>query len=604
MGVESQENRGIPRNRKCGNCRYYEAAPLWRKGWCRNPKLYPPHANHLVDANTIDCEGGFRSRIYWEPIVSGQVTPPATPEVRPVAPAPANITPIAPVASSKVNPVVPVTPPSNFTGAPAAAQPINPSTEAYQQHLRPMEQPTLNVYKHPLADRNFARNSGGEGHRPLNPNPSPIISRASFPVSGQETAPAPSNNRPPLTPPSGGSETQDNNFPSYAPKSNRSYSSQEPVNRTYTSQEPVSRPYSSQEPFIRKNPAQDQVGRDNQPPQATQPFLTPPPQGYGSGQAYGDIPGYPDAEPYNQPGPVYSEQPPTRPYQTQSSYSQPSQYTQPQISKQPQYMPEQEMPPINDNDVPPGNYPPQPDNNYSQQPNNYSTQPGNYSSQYGAEKEPIKIQEALPVNSRPRPLDPRKQPQQPTPVRFRPVADDHPAANQPVANRQPGRDWRTVLREKVPAAQNWNLEKITLNRQTLPFVVAGILGIILIFVIIGNLGGKNNGQNNPTVPAGTSSALSSPNGQATTAGQTTAAATLSATVTPVPVKTATVKGTGATLNVRETPSLNGKVVTTVKDGEKVTIKEGPREADGRTWYQLEYAGKVGWAVKDYLDIPV
>jgi hypothetical protein len=68
MESKPQETRSLPRNRKCGNCRYFEPAPLWRKGWCRNPQLYPPHANHLVDSNTIDCEGGFRSRIYWEPI--------------------------------------------------------------------------------------------------------------------------------------------------------------------------------------------------------------------------------------------------------------------------------------------------------------------------------------------------------------------------------------------------------------------------------------------------------------------------------------------------------------------------------------------------------
>jgi Bacterial SH3 domain len=68
MEPRPQETRSLPRNRKCGNCRFFEPAPLWRKGWCRNSQLYPPHANHLVDSNTIDCEGGFRSRIYWEPI--------------------------------------------------------------------------------------------------------------------------------------------------------------------------------------------------------------------------------------------------------------------------------------------------------------------------------------------------------------------------------------------------------------------------------------------------------------------------------------------------------------------------------------------------------
>jgi uncharacterized protein YgiM (DUF1202 family) len=54
--------------------------------------------------------------------------------------------------------------------------------------------------------------------------------------------------------------------------------------------------------------------------------------------------------------------------------------------------------------------------------------------------------------------------------------------------------------------------------------------------------------------------------------------------------------------VRESPSLTGKVVTSIKDGEKVTIKDGPKDADGHSWYQVEYGDKTGWAVKDYLEI--
>lgn len=136
MGVESQETRSLPRNRKCGNCRFYEPAPLWRKGWCRNPKLYPPHANHLVDATTIDCEGGFRSRIYWEPLpqpeaparpptqiyrVQAAPSPPVTPPPPPVVePAPISqfavpaermevipASPIPPEAEAKVGPTGP-----------------------------------------------------------------------------------------------------------------------------------------------------------------------------------------------------------------------------------------------------------------------------------------------------------------------------------------------------------------------------------------------------------------------------------------------------------------------------------------------------------------
>src|SRR5689334_23233007 len=73
LGSEQQETKSLPRNRKCGNCRYFEPAPLWRKGWCRNPRLYDRRANHLVDAATIDCEQVFRARIYWEPVPSSEM---------------------------------------------------------------------------------------------------------------------------------------------------------------------------------------------------------------------------------------------------------------------------------------------------------------------------------------------------------------------------------------------------------------------------------------------------------------------------------------------------------------------------------------------------
>lgn len=50
--------------RKCGNCKYYEAAPLWKKGWCRNPRLFSAGQNHLIGADDLDCDRGIGS--YWE----------------------------------------------------------------------------------------------------------------------------------------------------------------------------------------------------------------------------------------------------------------------------------------------------------------------------------------------------------------------------------------------------------------------------------------------------------------------------------------------------------------------------------------------------------
>lgn len=54
------------RERKCSTCKHYQASPLWRKGWCRNPLLYDRNTNHLVEADTLACNRTFID--YWEPL--------------------------------------------------------------------------------------------------------------------------------------------------------------------------------------------------------------------------------------------------------------------------------------------------------------------------------------------------------------------------------------------------------------------------------------------------------------------------------------------------------------------------------------------------------
>ncbi|MDI3340180.1 MAG: SH3 domain-containing protein [Sphaerobacter sp.] len=51
--------------RKCSTCKHYEPAPIWRKGWCRNPLLYSPQQSHLVGEDDLDCDRGMGN--YWEP---------------------------------------------------------------------------------------------------------------------------------------------------------------------------------------------------------------------------------------------------------------------------------------------------------------------------------------------------------------------------------------------------------------------------------------------------------------------------------------------------------------------------------------------------------
>lgn len=56
---------------KCEICRHYEPAPMWKRGWCRNPLLFSETQNHLVGADDLDCNRGMGS--YWEAMVEEPV---------------------------------------------------------------------------------------------------------------------------------------------------------------------------------------------------------------------------------------------------------------------------------------------------------------------------------------------------------------------------------------------------------------------------------------------------------------------------------------------------------------------------------------------------
>lgn len=61
-----------------------------------------------------------------------------------------------------------------------------------------------------------------------------------------------------------------------------------------------------------------------------------------------------------------------------------------------------------------------------------------------------------------------------------------------------------------------------------------------------------------------------------------------------------VTGTGSCLNIRVQPRTDAPVLTCLKDGQEVTIAEGPRVTDGRRWWLLD---GFGWAVDSYLRYP-
>src|SRR5262245_32066013 len=65
----------------------------------------------------------------------------------------------------------------------------------------------------------------------------------------------------------------------------------------------------------------------------------------------------------------------------------------------------------------------------------------------------------------------------------------------------------------------------------------------------------------------------------------------------------TVQVVDGNLNLREDFSLDAGVVTVLTEGTTATVTDGPEEADGYTWYELDVEdGSVGWAAGDFLEL--
>ncbi len=69
-----------------------------------------------------------------------------------------------------------------------------------------------------------------------------------------------------------------------------------------------------------------------------------------------------------------------------------------------------------------------------------------------------------------------------------------------------------------------------------------------------------------------------------------------------PGATVVVQGTtGAGLNLRAQPTTEARLVGSAKEGDTLTVVEGPEEADGYVWWKLRTAdGKEGWGAADWL----
>lgn len=154
-----------------------------------------------------------------------------------------------------------------------------------------------------------------------------------------------------------------------------------------------------------------------------------------------------------------------------------------------------------------------------------------------------------------------------------------------------------------------------MNRNNQPgllnvWTIAGALGVagcLLLFTLV-SIGWTHArpGTNLGFVPADLtiippSTATLSPTLVPPPAGTTTAAATEIAVDAYVQIT-----GTGGDgLRIRSAPGLNGDTVFRGEEAETFQVKDGPRQADGYTWWYLAArydATRAGWAAADFLAV--
>ncbi len=173
------------------------------------------------------------------------------------------------------------------------------------------------------------------------------------------------------------------------------------------------------------------------------------------------------------------------------------------------------------------------------------------------------------------------------------------------------REWESPDRKPVRQAKRrgpilppWALLAIVVG-----IVILLCVGLVLLVKAIQGGGAKNT-----PVPTATATR------QAVPTATWTPSAALIQTVTPTvvlpigsttqpgpfteiaPGATVIVQGTGnAGLNLRAQPTTGAAIVITVKEGNSLTVVEGPQEADGLVWWKLRAPdGKEGWGAAKYI----
>jgi hypothetical protein len=156
---------------------------------------------------------------------------------------------------------------------------------------------------------------------------------------------------------------------------------------------------------------------------------------------------------------------------------------------------------------------------------------------------------------------------------------------------------------------------VTLPPWALLAILVGVLIVlcVLLVLLVRGLGGDGDEEQLTPQPTETGEAL--PSATVTLITPTSAVTPTETVVLPVgtsepttapteigPGALVVVQGTkGGGLNLRQQPTTYAKVVTNAREGTVLTVLEGPKEADGYTWWRVRTPdGTEGWGADDWL----
>jgi hypothetical protein len=173
------------------------------------------------------------------------------------------------------------------------------------------------------------------------------------------------------------------------------------------------------------------------------------------------------------------------------------------------------------------------------------------------------------------------------------------------------REWESPDRKPVRHAKR---QAPILPPWALLAIVVGIVILLCVGLVLLVKGIQDGGAEETSVPTATATRQAVPTATWTPSVLLTQTATptvvlpIGPTTQPgpfteiAPGATVIVQGTGNVgLNLRAQPTTGAAIVITVKEGNTLTVVEGPQEADGLVWWKLRTSdGKEGWGAAKYL----